>query len=104
MSKTKAASENSFINDVAITALYGSIIELDNLGDGKIAKLSLLFLEYSSDSFFRRLVVNAEPVDPLIELNIRNPEKLEHEFTIFLILSRYYSENSLIYFLFQGKS
>ena len=78
MSRTKVPSEYSNISFVANKALYGSIIEFDNLAEGKIAKLSLGFWLYSNESFWRSIDPKVDPAEPLIELKIRKPERLLH--------------------------
>ena len=47
MSKTKVAYEYSNISFDANKALYGSVIEFENLAEGNIAKLTLDYLLYS---------------------------------------------------------
>ena len=68
MSTIKVAYECSNISFVANIALYGSIIEFDNLAEGNIAKFTLDYLLYSSDNFLRSTEPKVDPADPLIEL------------------------------------
>ena len=61
----KAYSNISFVANIA---LYGSIIEFDNLAEGNIAKFTLDYLLYSSDNFLRSTEPKVDPAEPLIEL------------------------------------